>query len=165
MRALGLGMGLVMLMVALSACDQTGGSSSDTAARKRLSANVSYAEFGNYVVHINGMTTTSLTPEVAKAYGIVRSNNRGLVNLVILESSDGPGVSMPVTGQVSVAAANLTGQAKPVKLQEIIDGESIYYLGEVSVDDRETINFDFDIRVEGSNRNLGVRFTHQFYTR
>jgi hypothetical protein len=49
-------------------------------------------------------------------------------------------------------------------LREIEDDSSIYYIGEVSIDDQETINFDFDVLPEGEDRPYLVRFSHQFYT-
>jgi hypothetical protein len=155
-----------LLLVSLVACEP--GSPGQTAAndgRKRLSVNDSYGDFGNYVIHINAMTTAELTPEVAQSYGITRSENQGLVNLVILEKSAELEGEQPTTGEVSVSAANLTGQLKNVEIQEIIDGASIYYIFQVSVDDRETINFDFDVRPSGGNKSLLIRFSHQFYTR
>jgi hypothetical protein len=75
------------------------------------------------------------------------------------------GQDEPIKASVSLSAANLTGQLKSVDVREIEDSTSIYYLGEVSVDDKETINFDFDILPEGDDRTLLVRFSHQFYTR
>ena len=54
---------------------------------------------------------------------------------------------------------------KSINVREIVDAESIYYIGVVSIDDRETINFDFDIVPEGSSRKLPVRYTHKFYER
>ena len=116
------------------------------------------------MVHVNGLPTASLTPEIAQSYGITRSESSGLVNLVVLKSSGEPGLQQPVRAEVDLKAANLTGQFKPVEVREITDGPSIYYIGVVSVDNRETVNFDFDIVPEGSNRKLAVRFTHKFYS-
>lgn len=133
--------------------------------RKRLSANQSYAQFGGYVIHVNAMTSDGLTPEIAQSYGITRSEDLGLINLVVLEKSDGPGMDTPVTADVKLSTANLTGQLKSVELQEIQDGVSIYYIGTVNVENRELINFDFDIRPDGSDRTLLARYSHEFYTR
>ena len=133
--------------------------------RKRLNASQSYAQFGGYVIHVNAMTSDSLTPEVAQSYGITRSEDLGLINLVVLRETDGPGMDAPVTADVKLSTANLTGQLKNVELQEIQDGVSIYYIGTVSVENRETINFDFDIRPAGSDRTLLARYSHEFYTR
>jgi hypothetical protein len=157
---------LVVLALILSACDPSATQGNMAAdGRVRLSVKNSYAEFGDYVVHVNAMTTAELTPEVARTYDIVRSEERALINLVILQKSPGIGAGTPVTGAVQAQAANLTGQMKAIELREIVDGDSIYYIAQVSVDDREIINFDFDIRPAGTSRNLPVRYSHQFYTR
>jgi len=166
MKRIGVSISMALLLFAVTACDSgTGPSGAEEDGRTRLSVRDGYGEFGEYMVRINAMTTTSLTPEVAKSYGIVRSNNSGLVNLVILKKSPDIVSGIPVMGVVDVSAANLTGQMKSVELREIVEGESIYYIAQVSIDDRETIHFDFDIRPADSNKNLPVRFSHQFYTR
>lgn len=154
-----------LLVTALVACDpgDTRRTTQDD-GRTRLSSNKSHAEFGDYVIHVNGMTTASLSPEVAQSYGIQRSEEIGMFNLVILKKATGPQTDQPVSGDVTVSAANLTGQLKNIEVREIRDGTAIYYIGEVSVDDRETINFDFDVTPEGSDGTLLVRFSHQFYT-
>ena len=66
-------------------------------------------------------------------------------------------------GTAVKAAQWATGDSEPET--EVRDGASIYYLGVVSADRLETINFDMNIRPEGASRNLQVRYTHQFYTR
>ncbi len=158
--------GVLLLALGAAACSPgEGPATSGDDGRKRLNASVSYADFGDYVVHVSAMTSDALTPEVAQAYGITRSEDLGLVNLVVLRKTGEPGVDMPVAAAVELAAANLTGQAKSIRLQEIADGPSIYQIGTVRVENREMINFDFDIRPHGSDRNLAVRFSHEFYTR
>ena len=150
----------------LTGCDsssETAGASAE--GRTRLNINDSFGEFGEYVVHINAMTSAGLTPEVAKNYEITRSENNGLINLVVLRQSEGIGTGKPVKADVTVSAANLTGQLKTMNLTQIEEGESIYYIGLVSIDDRETINFDFDLVPDGTSQNLPLRFSHKFHTR
>jgi hypothetical protein len=89
------------------------------------------------------------------------------VNLVVLRKGDG-GAEEPIGGTVTVSAANLNGQLKNIELQEVselADGAGIYYIGVVSVDNREIINFDFDVQPEGSNQLYVIRYTHEFYTK
>jgi hypothetical protein len=153
-------------MLAISACSP--GSSpgqSSTDSRARLNSNNSYKQFGDYVIHVSAISTADLTPDIAQNYGIVRSENQALVNLVVLKKTGEIGVDMPVSANVSMTASNLTGQLKNTELAEIVDGASIYYIGQTAVDDRETINFDFDVQPAGSDQALLIRFTHQFYTR
>ena len=154
----------MLVSLGLAGCDSPSElGNAEAEGRTRLSVQKSYAEFGDYVVHINALNTSALTPDIAEKYGITRSGRSGLVNLVVLQKTDKPGTSQPIKASVTVKAANLTGQVKSADIQEVVDGESIYYLGVVSIDDQETINFDFDIVPEGSNRKLPVRFTHEFY--
>ena len=40
--------------------------------------------FGDYEIHYNALTTDQLSPEVAKAYGIVRSGSRAMLNVSVL---------------------------------------------------------------------------------
>ena len=126
-------------LLGVTACEQPGsGRTAEEAGRTLLTLNKSNADFGPYSIH---------------------------VNLVILKQSPEGGEPNPVHGNVSVSAANLTGQLKNVDLKEIDDGTSIYYLGIVSVDDRETINFDFDVVPEDEIEPLLIRYSYQFYTR
>ena len=160
-------MALILPLLLLSACsppDAASGTSTGD-GRTRLNASNSYAEIGNYVVRANAMNTIDLTPDVASAYDITRSEDRALVNLVVLRKADEIGVDTPIKANVTLSAANLTGQVKGVDIVEVVDGDSIYYLGEIAVENRETVNFDFDIRPADSDRTLLVRFSHEFYTR
>jgi hypothetical protein len=162
-RVIKAGVILIVMVFVMTACGPAGdtGSISGSEARIRLSANKPSAQFDGYEILVNAMSTAELTPEVAQAYDIVRSENKGLVNLVVL----GKEANTPVSGKVQVSASNLTGQLKSMELREIVDGPSIYYIGVVMVDNRETINFDFDVQPEGSNQVLLIRFTHEFYTK
>lgn len=153
-----------LMLLACSPPDVASGTSTGQ-GRTRLNASAGDAQIGSYVVRANAMNTVDLTPDIASAYDITRSEDRALVNLVVLRKDAASGVDIPVKANVSLAAANLTGQVKSVDVFEVIDGDSIYYLSEVAVENRETINFDFDIRPQDSDRTLLVRFSHEFYTR
>ena len=121
------------------------------------------SDIGDYVVHFSAQSTDQLTPEVAKAYNIVRSKNRAMLNVSIIRKAD----NLPVSGDVSVKTVNLTGQLKSVTMRKIEEpGEilAIYYIGETAVANRETLVFDISVRPEGSDKTSDVRFKQQFYT-
>ena len=154
----------LIVMLGVAGCESPSATgSAQGEGRTRLSMNNSFGEFGSYVVHVNAMSTANLTPEIAESYGIARSASSWLINVVVLTKSDSPGLNQATKARVEASAANLTGQVKAFELEEIIEGPSIYYIGTVSVDDLETLNVDLDIVPEGSNRNLPIRFTHNFY--
>ena len=121
------------------------------------------ADIGDYVVHFSAQSTDQLSPEVARAYNILRSKNRAMLNVSIIRKAD----NVPVDGTVTVKTVNLTGQLKNVTMRKIEEpGESvaIYFIGETPVANRETLIFDISVRPEGQGTPSEVRFKRQFYT-
>jgi hypothetical protein len=164
-QAIRIGLLPLAAIVLLTGCGPANDNGGEASNRIRLDATKADAAFGDYIVHVSGLLTSDLTPEVAQSYGIVRSETRGFVNLVLLQKDASAGTEKPVKAKVTLSAANLTGQLKTTEVQEVVSGDSIYYIAEVDVTDREIINFDFDVRPADSNRLLQVRFTHEFYAR
>jgi len=111
-------------------------------------------------VHFSAQLTDQLPPEVARAYNILRSKNRAMLNVSILEATSGK----PVSGTVTVKTVNLTGQLKNVVMRKIQEQEAIYYIGETPVANQETLIFDISVIPEGETEASSVRFKRQFYT-
>ena len=122
-------------------------------------AGASCAEIGNHVVHFSAQSTDQLPPEIARAYNIVRSKNRAMLNVSVLES----GTNTPVTADVAVKTVNLTGQMKNVTMRMIQEQEAIYYIGETPVANQETLIFDISVTPDGEAEATTVRFKRQFY--
>jgi hypothetical protein len=141
----------------LSAC---GGPGETAQVPEAQPASASSTVIGDHVVHFSAQSTDQLPPEVARAYNIVRSKNRAMLNASVLTVAD----NKPVTAQVSVRTVNLTGQLKNITMRKIEEQEAIYYIGEVAVANRETLNFDLSITPEGVDTESSVRFQRQFYT-
>ncbi len=123
-----------------------------------------YKDFGGYLLHVNALGTNQLPPEVAQSAGIVRSDNRGMLNVVILKKLEAS-EDQPWAGAVKVAAANLAGQFRSIDMRKVTEQDAIYYIGEFAVSNQETLVFDIDVVPENETRRLAVRFTKQFYTR
>jgi len=148
------------LLALLAACGGPGDSATVPEAQP---AGATSADIGDYVVHFSAQSTDQLPPEVARAYQIVRSKNRAMLNVSIIRESD----NMPVAGTVTVKTVNLTGQLKNITMRKIEEpGEpaAIYYIGETPVANRETLVFDITVTPEGENAPSDVRFKRQFYT-
>ena len=118
------------------------------------------AEIGDHVVHFSAQSTDQLPPEVARAYNIVRSKNRAMLNVSVLHASD----NTAVPADVSVKTVNLTGQLKNVTMRRVDEQNAIYYIGEVPVANRETLIFDISVTPEGVEIVSEVRFKRQFFT-
>lgn len=121
-------------------------------------------DFGDYVVHYNALNTNLIPPEVAQAYGIVRSSNRALLNVTVLKKMmDTPGT--PVGAKVTASGTNLTGQRREIEVREIKEpGGAVYYVGQFPVHNLETYVFEVLLAIEGEAEPLEVRFRQQFYT-
>ncbi|ACJ30364.1 Conserved hypothetical protein [Shewanella piezotolerans WP3] len=115
---------------------------------------------GNYDIHYIALSSTFLTPSIAKSYGIKRSSYSGILNISVLDTSvDGnPAVPVEITG----IANNLLDARVELKFREIREGESIYYIAEVPYRDDQEINFNIAVK-HGSKLNTQLKFKQKFY--
>ncbi len=150
---------LVALPLFLSTVGCGGAGDSSTVPQAQPAA-ASDADIGDHVVHFSAQSTDQLPPEVARAYGIVRSKNRAMLNVSIINE----GTSSAVTADVAVRAVNLAGQLKNVTMRKIQEGDAIYYIGETGIANRETLIFNISITPEGETGASDVSFTREFYT-
>lgn len=120
--------------------------------------------FGKYHVHYNALETTFLSPKVANEYGIKRSKNRIMLNISVQEKMENA-FQKPVSAAVWATATNLTGQLKQISIRPIHEGEVIYYIGELSVADKETLDFTVNIQPANTKETFTLKFRQQFFTR
>jgi len=153
-------------VIAVAACDSgPQGITAPGPERIKLGTEQNYMDYGDYVVHVNALTTNQLPAQVAEVYGIVRSDSSAMLNVSVLKKdASQPSGNVAVVASVAVAAANLTGQLKTMELREVREGNSIYYIGDVSIDNQETLRFDIDVLPEGSDEELLLSFSRKFYT-
>lgn len=118
-------------------------------------------DFGDYVIHYNALRTSDLTPEVARAYNIVRSPNRAMLNVSMIRKAEGT-AGTPVPGSVSAQAVNLNGQLKNLVLREIREGDAVYYIGDVDISSDETLVFTIDATPINETSRFSVRFSQPF---
>jgi hypothetical protein len=145
------------LLGLVSAC---GGPTETSTVPEAQPAGATSTDIGEHVVHFSAQSTDQLPPEVARAYNIVRSKNRAMLNVSVLEEATGS----PVAAAVTVKTVNLTGQLKSVTMREINEQDAIYYIGEVPVANRETLIFDISVTPDGIDESSDVRFKRQFFT-
>lgn len=117
-----------------------------------------------YTIHHNAFTSDILNPEVAKNYGLQRSKQRGLLNVSVVKEKPGT-TGEPVPAQVEVHTVALTGQRARLPMREIKEQDAVYYIGELSVRDQETVSFDIQVVPDGSEKTYGMRMSQQFFTK
>ena len=151
------------IMIALSVLGMAtacGGPGESAQIPEAQPAGVTSKDIGDHVVHFSAQLTDQLSPEIARAYNIVRSNNIAMLSVSVLSKTDNKSVPAEVTVQI----VNLTGQLKDVTMQRIDEQEAIYYIGKVPVANRETLNFDISVKPEGVDKPSKIRFQREFYT-
>ncbi len=119
--------------------------------------------FGNYEVHYIGLTTSFLTPEVARAYGIERSGRMGMLNISVLNSADKSDVPQPVEAKVNGTLKNLIGQSKSLEFKEIKETNAVYYVATFRFDEEEVYRINLQVQPDGVSRSFDVKFSQRFY--
>jgi hypothetical protein len=145
---------------ALSLMAACGGPDVEATIPQAEPAEASSIDIGDYIVHFSAQLTDQLPPEVARLYNIVRSKNRVMLNVSVIEETSGNGVP----ADVSVSTVNLTGQLKSINMRKLEEQEAIYYVGETPIANRETLIFDITVGIEGVEEPAKMRFKRQFFT-
>ncbi|MDF2179502.1 DUF4426 domain-containing protein [Aliiglaciecola sp. CAU 1673] len=114
-------------------------------------------QLGRWDVHYMVVTSTFLTPEVASAYGIQRSNYNAVVNISVLDSENKKAQEAAVTGQ----AVNLIGVVKELDFKQINEGEAIYYIAVLPFRDQEQYKFEISVQKGGETQKL--KFEQKLY--
>jgi len=128
-----------------------------------VSATPAAKEFGDYTIHLNAFNSDTLQPNVAKAYNIIRSKNRGLLTISVVKKSISSN-SMPVKATVNAKVTNLTGQLKNIEIREINDAGAVYYISEFHVADKEILDFTINVKPENGTGPYTVELRQQFFT-
>lgn len=128
-----------------------------------VSATPATKDFDDYTIHLNAFNSDTLQPNVAKAYNIIRSKNRGLLTISVVKKSLSEN-GKPVKASVNAKATNLTGQLKNIEIREINDGGAVYYISEFQVADKEILDFTINVTPDTGNGPYTVELRQQFFT-
>ena len=96
-----------------------------------------FREFGDWRVHYIAVGASFLPPAVAERHGIVRGDNKAIVNISAI-GADGRSGAIDIAGSVT----NLLGQVTPLRFREVRDGAAIYYIAPFDFEAAETLRFE-----------------------
>jgi hypothetical protein len=120
--------------------------------------------FGEYEVHYIGLSSSFLTPEVAKIYDIPRSRALGFLNISVLQKTADAELPAALNATVSGKIRNLIGQSRDIEFRRVQEGKAIYYLSTFRFDDGDMYNFDLDVVPSNAKqKNFDVKFSQRFY--
>ncbi len=114
---------------------------------------------GPWEVHYNAFNSTLLRPEMAQQYDLQRSKYVGTVNIAILAATEEgkPAQRVSIEGY----AMNPLSMQQNLEFQEVIEGESVYYLTQVKFTNLETLRFYITLKKGTETQEL--RFSKEFW--
>lgn len=118
--------------------------------------------FGDFTVYYTVFNSTFLTPEIASLYGFTRGDNRALVNISLVQSTD-QGDTLGLPAEITGIARNLIGQTTNLGFVEISEGEATYYMASFVFADQDPLNFDIQVKHQGTRVAHRVQFTRTLY--
>ncbi|WP_091516833.1 DUF4426 domain-containing protein [Microbulbifer yueqingensis] len=114
----------------------------------------SHQDFGDYRVFYSVFNSEFIKPEIARNYQLIRGKDRAFVNVSVVKKDGSKGLPAEMSG----TATNLMQQSRPLKFQEVRDGDAIYYLAPLRFDDEETLTFDVNVTLpDGRTENITFR--------
>lgn len=124
----------------------------------------SFAEiqkFGDVDVNYNVITTDTLSPQMAKAYGITRSNRRGLLTVAVSKPNE-LGLPKPVAASVKASTVNMIEQHRDIKIRSIHEGTAIYYIGEFAFATPDFLRFTLSIAEKAGGKPFKIEFQKNY---
>ncbi|MBQ4813493.1 hypothetical protein A7985_16560 [Pseudoalteromonas luteoviolacea] len=113
---------------------------------------------GNWEVHYIAFPSTFIQPNVAKAYGVVRGDNKALINISVLAKD-----SVKTAQQVNISgvAKNLLGNKQDLTFKQVIDGDAIYYLAQLNYYNEDV--YRFNVQIQQGDQQHVLQFQQKFY--
>lgn len=126
-----------------------------------------FSSYGiDYDVHYSVVNTSFLSPEVAKAYDIVRGKNRAILNISVrkvrppMEQTDA--LDDPQRAIVSGKTSDLM-RSQALEFKEIIETGAIYHIAEFSYHNEELRRFEVDIQPNPNIAPYTLVFSQKVY--
>lgn len=126
-----------------------------------MSALAGVEKFGNLEVNYNVITTDTLTPAIAKVYGIERSPRRGMLTVAVTDRETS-GVLRHVPVDIAASSVNLMDQVITVKMRSIREGSAIYYIGDFGIAPPDTLRFTLKVSGTEVGKAHKVEFQKNF---
>ncbi len=117
--------------------------------------------FDKYDVHYMIVNSTFLSPEVAKSYGIVRGEDRFILNIAVREIMDDGGTEARKAA-ISGTRFDLIHRLK-LDFKEIDERTAVYYIAQFQAKDKEKLDFTLKIHPESSKRSYKMQFNQVMY--
>lgn len=105
-------------------------------------------QFGELTVHYNAITSSILQPGIAKAAGLLRGKNLGVLN-VALEKA---GKSFPAA--ISGTVSGPGGKKEQLTFTQVTEQGAVSYVTQFQIPQDATYTFDLSVKAAGDEHRL-----------
>mgnify|MGYP005711639843 CR=1 FL=1 len=114
---------------------------------------------GPHTIYATALSSLLIPADVARQHGIVRSSNRIVVNVTVLNNNH------PTRARVSGSGTNLLGQRATLDFAEVREQDAIYYLASLVTNEKDTVRFELTVTPDGAETTQTLRFERTYYPR
>ncbi len=122
-----------------------------------------FVQDDQYIVYYSAFNSSMLTPEVAKAYDLMRSRQRAIMNVAVQRKMP-DGSTKAVMAQLEGYTGALGGSERPLDFKLVTEGNAIYYLAEFLIGNGEKLDFDIKVKPTPEYAPIKVEFSQEFFT-
>jgi len=117
--------------------------------------------FGRYEVFYSVFNTSFVSPEVAKAYNLVRGPDKALMNVAVIKHL-ADGTTQNVDASISGTWSDLIYK-KALNFQRVQEQDAIYYLAPFDIQHKNDMYFDLKVFPQGAQRDFQLKFKKRLY--
>lgn len=103
-------------------------------------------KLNGHTLHYSTFNSSFLEPQVASAYKLTRSGDRGYLNVAVVADGASSGSPAKLSGTVT----NILQQSQFLEFIEIREGDAVYYLAPFRIEHEEFLTFRINAEVAGS---------------
>lgn len=112
-------------------------------------------ELGDHTLYYTLFNSTFVPADIARAYQLKRSKYEWLLNVVVSKNGEHGGVPVKLSG----LTANLMGQQKRLKFNEIKETGTVYFLAPIRVSGEDVLHFELQVTLPGETEAHTIKFT------
>ncbi|WP_111415241.1 DUF4426 domain-containing protein [Billgrantia lactosivorans] len=121
-----------------------------------------FEQVGDHQIHYSAVNTSFLPPSVAEAHGIQRSPAMALINVSVLEESDGE--LRPVNASVRGSVGEVQGgEQEALSFRTLRSGDTQSQIAVFRIRDDEPMHFSLEVRYDRNREPAEVNFIQRFH--
>ncbi|MGA1497279.1 MAG: DUF4426 domain-containing protein [Steroidobacteraceae bacterium] len=146
------------LLALLAAC----GAEPPAPVAARVYADPGVVVGSGYEMRYGIVPMADIPAPVRRAYGLTGNADGLLVNVSVLQRNAAGQAGTSVESRVSGSVRRLTGQDSPLEFQVIRTGETVSYIAQAPLHDREPVTFLLEATPLQSSSGISARVVRQF---